>query len=393
MRLKTFLIGLLVAAASQAPAVEFVATNVYAVAQDAVVADEQWVVAGLAETAGVFENDLNILTGNPLNLSGVFEGNLMGVASLEAIMDGEAKRNLRLVATTVKINGVVGGNVMALADTILLGTNSVIGGDAILIANSVVQEGVIQGDASITATRAATLAGRIEGDARVSSQEILFDRDARVLGGLRYKAPKEIFPDEGIVGGELRRVFPPSIFAPNRLKMIGVWFIAAFLAGVPFISLFPMTTAMAAQLVRRSPWKCLAVGFVAAMALPMFGLMCVTSLVGLPLGALLLASWGVLFYLSRIILGLVIGTLILRSIGTSVGRVLLSMALGLALIYLATVIPSIGVPVQMTVLWLGMGSLILALLEKRRLILQVPANLKKLEELRDERFNPEENIK
>ena len=44
----------------------------------------------------------------------------------------------------------------------------------------------------------------------------------------------------------------------------------------------------------------------------------------------------------------------------------------------------------MTVIWLGMGSLILSLIEKRRLIIQVPQNLKKLEELRNEQYNPEE---
>ena len=67
------------------------------------------------------------------------------------------------------------------------------------------------------------------------------------------------------------------------------------------------------------------------------------------------------------------------------------MTLGLALIYVAT-IPAgpVSLIAQSLVLWFGMGSLILALIEKRRLILQVPANLKKLETLRDEKFNPEE---
>jgi hypothetical protein len=147
---------------------------------------------------------------------------------------------------------------------------------------------------------------------------------------------------------------------------------------------------MASQFIRRSPWKCFVVGILASGALPIFGIMCISSLIGVPLGALLLGSWAVMFYLSRIIMGLVIGTLILRGNGSSIGKVLLAMAIGLALIYASTIHPTIGVPVQMMVLWLGMGSLILSLLEKRRLILQVPQNLKKLEQLRDEKYNSEE---
>ena len=99
----------------------------------------------------------------------------------------------------------------------------------------------------------------------------------------------------------------------------------------------------------------------------------------------------ILVYLSRIIMGLMIGTLILRSGGTSIGRVLMSMVSGLAVIYLATLFPSIGLPVQMAVVWMGMGALLLALLQKRRLIIQIPEELKHLEELRNKQNTTEES--
>jgi hypothetical protein len=177
------------------------------------------------------------------------------------------------------------------------------------------------------------------------------------------------------------------------VKTHALWFFAAFLVGVPFIATFPMTAAMASLLARKSPMKCLAVGFIASFVLPVLGLMSISSLVGLPLGALILASWGILVYVSRIIMGLMIGTLILKSGTASIGRVLISMASGLAVIYLATLIPSIGLPVQMTVAWMGMGALLLALLQKRRLIIQIPDELKHLEELRNKQNNTTEESK
>ena len=88
-----------------------------------------------------------------------------------------------------------------------------------------------------------------------------------------------------------------------------------------------------------------------------------------------------------------IGTLILKSGNASIGRVLMSMASGLAIIYLATLIPSIGLPVQMAVVWMGMGALLLALLQKRRLIIQIPEELKHLEELRNKQNNTMEESK
>jgi cytoskeletal protein CcmA (bactofilin family) len=391
MNLKCILAAALSLFILQARATEFIATNTYLVGSTDVVEDEVWVLSTVSTTDGTFENDLNIITGSPLILNGRYDGNVTGAASVEATLNGVSERNLRLFSQTIKINGAVSGNFMAVADTVVISTNAVIDGDALILANSVVQEGVIEGDVSITASRIVTLAGTIGGNSRITSQEILLTDDARLKGDLLYKAPKILYPDEGIVGGNLQRMLPPALLTSARLYKIGIWFMAAFLAGVPFITLFPMTTAMASQLIKRSPMKCLLVGLLTSGALPILGIMSISSLVGVPLGVLLLTSWGILVYLSRIIMGLTIGTLLLRGKNNSIGLVLAAMALGLVIIYTATIFPAIGVPVQMIVLWLGMGSLILSLLEKRRLILQVPHNLKKLEQLRDEKFNSEDD--
>jgi cytoskeletal protein CcmA (bactofilin family) len=386
MILKRTLTVLAFAAALQAHAVDFIATNTYVVGSDTTVADEQWVFSGISQTDGTFKNDLFMISGNPINLNGTFEGNVWAAASMEAGLNGHCERNLRLSSKTVRINGRLDGNAMAVADTIIIGTNAVIKGDVRLLGSSIILEGRIDGDAKLTAARVATLGGTIKGRVDITAPDILFSKDTAIGGDLNYTAAKEIFPPEGAVTGQLNRIAPKAepMFSAARLQSKFLWFIAAILAGIPFITLFPMSTAMASQLVRKAPWKCLFIGFLASGALPMFGLMSISSIVGVPLGILLLASWGVMFYVSRIVMGLVIGTLILRSVGTSIGRVVLAMAIGLAIIYAASIVPSIGVPVSIMVLWLGMGSLILALLEKRRLIIQVPQNLKQLEELRNE---------
>ena len=129
MRLKLPLLGILTALALQAQAAEFISTNLYVVAKDQVVADEQWVLAGISEIEGTFKNDLFITSGNPLLLNGTVEGNIWGAAGVEANLAGECKRNVRLTGKTVRIDGTIGGNLMALAETIIIGTNAVVGGN------------------------------------------------------------------------------------------------------------------------------------------------------------------------------------------------------------------------------------------------------------------------
>lgn len=369
-----------------------ISTNEYSVSLGSSMADEQWVFANVADVSGTFENDLFLATAAPIELSGIYQGNVWAttVASIE--QKGSCERNLRIYAPTIKIEGHIAGNVMAMGNTIVIAPNAVIHGDARIVAmNNIVQEGTIEGDADLKAPMLITFAGTINGDVVADAPELIFTKEANLGGNLQYAGPEDLEVRDGIVAGEITREPPPSLFEPKRLQKILISFVAALIAGIPFITLFPMTTAMSAQLIKRSPGKCLLAGFITSILLPIFGLMSFSSLIGIPLGALILAAWGAMFYLSRIVMALVIGNLVLKKMGNSIGKVLIAMAIGLALLYATTVFPAIGIPVQMLVLWLGMGSLIVALIEKRRLILQVPANLKKLQQLRDENYNPEED--
>lgn len=381
MRVKLPILGLLAALVLQAPAAEFVSTNIYRITADQTVTDEQWVMASAAETEGTFQNDLFIACGGPITLNGTYAGNIWGLSGGDSLLSGTCDRNVRLTGKSIRIDGRVDGNIMVMAETVILTTNSVVEGNARLAGSSIIMEGTIRGRTSITAGRLVTLGGSIENDARVVAPDILFSRGTHITGNLAYTANKELIPAEGVVDGKIERITlqRPPIFSADRLASRFLWFLAAFLAGVPFIAFFPMTTAMASQLTKKAPWKCLLVGLLASMALPIVGIMCASSIVGIPLATLLLGSWGCLLYLSRIIVGLVLGSAILRPTGASIGRVLLSMALGLSIIYFATLFPAIGLPVQFVVAWLGMGALILALLQKRRLIIQVPDDLKQIE--------------
>jgi hypothetical protein len=389
-KLKLILFGLTLAV--QAQAISFISTNTYSVAEDETITDEQWVSAVTAKTEGTFKDDLFIMAGGELLLNGIYEGNVWGANSGGANMEGECRRSVRLVGKTVRLSGSIGGNAMALADTISITSNTVVQGSMKLLGNSIVMEGVSKGNVSITASRIVTLSGTFEGDVNLITQDVILTRDARILGNLTYIANKELVPAEGVVSGTLKRNLPQSTpaFSTEQLTSRLMWFLAALIAGIPFISLFPMTTAMATQLIRTSPWKCLWVGALCTLALPMFAIMSISSVIGIPLGAMLLGSWAFMLYTSRIIMGLVIGTLILRSSKTSIGSVLLAMVIGLAVIYLATTIPAISHSVQIVIISMGSGALLLSLFQKRRLIIQVPDELKRIEELKQQNTNKQE---
>jgi len=375
----------------QAQAISFISTNSYDIATDETLVEEQWVYAIDASINGLVKDDLFVLSGTRMALAGNFERNVWGMGG-NVDLSGDARHNVRLMGKTVQISGTVGGNVLAVADTLKITPEATIHGGMKLLGNSIILEGTTQGSVSITASRMVTISGIIEGNLNIIAPEIILQRDTRIGGNLTYTTSKELVPAQGIVAGTIKRAIPPATpaFSKTRLLTRSMWFLAALIAGIPFITLFPMTTAMSSQLVRTVPWKCLWVGALFSIALPVFGLMSISSIIGIPLGALLLGGWAFMVYISRIIMGLVIGTLILRSGSASIGHVLLAMVIGLAVIYIATSIPAISWSVQVAVVSMGSGALLLGLFQKRRLIIQIPEELKKLKEMKNQNTNHEQ---
>ena len=384
----TALFALLTVSANASP---FVKADKYTVKQDQVIANEQWVSSNTAKTEGVFKNDLFISSNSELILAGTYEGNIWGFSGTETEVNGSCLRNVRLAGQTIRMDGAVQGNLMAMANTISIGTNAVVSGDARLKGTQIIVEGSITGNLDVTALQTVTISGQIAGNAMVTAPEIILADDARITGNLTYTTSKELIPADGVVTGTLRRVLPESAFSAARIQRHVLFFLAALLTGVTFISLFPMTTAMASLLVRSAPLKCMSVGLLSLIFLVVFALIGIYSVIGLPLGLVTLASCGIMLYTSRIIVGLMLGTLILKSGNTSAGRVLLSMTVGLAVIYGLTFIPSgIDQMVQFIVACTGVGALLLALLQKRRLIIKVPEELKQIEALKNQQSKPTE---
>jgi cytoskeletal protein CcmA (bactofilin family) len=370
----------------------FIATNSYVVAKGESIEEEQWISASAVEADGTYQDDLLVSSGTRLMLSGIYEGNLWGAAGTEIEMSGVCLGNVRLAAiSALRISGAIEGNLLAAASTISISTNTAITGHVRLLGNQVIVEGEIDGSLTLVSMRTVTLSGTVRGDAKITAPDIIITRDARIHGDLTYTTDKELIPAEQVVGGRLERIAPESPFSTARVRKHSLAFIAALLTGIAFISIFPMTSAMASLLVRKSPLKCLLIGFISVGALPVFALVSLSSAIGFPLGAILLAAWGIMVYTSRIVVGLMIGTAVLRAGQASAGRVILATATGLAIIYLLTFIPSaIGGMIQLLVIWMGMGALLLALHQKRKLIIQVPEEIRQLEALKREKTEPPE---
>lgn len=349
-------------------ATAFTIKNQYIIPAEQQIEDEQWVLATIAQPDGIFLNDVSILCANPLSFTGTYEGNVNGIAGMETVVSGTAKRNVRITGKVVRIEGSIEGNLMILADTVTISNTASIGGTVRLIADKAILEGSIGGDLHITAGTLLTLDGTIAGNAHIKARETLIADGLRVAGDFTYRTDQILLIDPAQVGGTiLKENTSPAVspFSIAQLKSRSLWLVAAFISGALYLLLFPGQAAHATHLIFSAPLKCSLIGFLASGVLPIIGVFCLTSLVALPTGLLMLGLWGAWVYLSQIITACLIGILLLKLRGAEAGKLLLASAIGLLLLSLIGLIPGLGVPIQAVSLWLGMGAILQAIFLKR----------------------------
>ena len=340
---------------------------------------ELWVSAEVVQADGTFTEDFFTAGMRDIFLGGTFEGDLWGMAANSASMKGACSGNVRIAATTVRIDGPVDGNLIVIANAIAIGTNAVIKGDAHLTAHQVMVEGDIAGSLNITATQVATLCGTVGGDAEVFAGDIVLSGNtARIEGSLTYQSDRTLIPDEQVIGGKLKRVEPASPYSIDRIYSHIIWYLAAVLTGIVFVMLFPITTTMTAVSIRTAPLQCMLIGFTTVFCLPMLAVIAVSSGIGVPLGAIMLAAWGSLLYIGQVITGIIIGTFILKTGATRPRRSIPALLAGLTIIYALTIVPGgFSFMIQVLVICTGAGALLRAHYQKRSLLVKIPEELKK----------------
>ena len=325
--------------------------------------------------------DESLLIANAIHCRGNALHDLWMLASSTLQFEGNAEGDLRLMANSARIDGSARQNLLAYARNLQLTTNSVVEGQAAIFGTTVVCEGRIDKDAWIIA-ESATLGGQWDGNIRVQANEIKLVSGTTIAGNLVYISPKLLVYDSSVtVRGTVTRMSnllpESSALSPSALQarfaFNGYLFLAALLAGMPFVGAFPLLAGGAVRKLKTSPWRVLFAGAITLLLCPFLIGFAFMSLVGIPLALLLMALYGSLVYLSHIVIALWIGHLILRPNGPQTfARVLSALGLGLFLLYFLAALPGVVSLVLLPVLLLGTGSLVLALLHRPLVALHVP---------------------
>jgi len=136
----------------------------------------------------------------------------------------------------------------------------------------------------------------------------------------------------------------------------------AFVLGIIIVLLAPKRVKAVTESIRTHPWASLGWGAVILVATPIVALIVCITIIGLPLGLIVLFLYSIAIYLTQLFVGLLIGQLIIGSFKRVETRAALvgALALGFAILRLLRLIPFVGFFFGLVTVLFGLGAILVS---------------------------------
>ena len=324
--------------------------------------------------------DANIAAAD-ISVAGSVGGEL-NAAAADITIDAGVGGDVNAAGANITLNGATGQDLSAAGALVTFAGSASVGGDAEIAGREAEMAGVIGGDLEAR-VRELTITGQIAGDAEIKAETLRIGPDAVIGGALSVRGPNEPEIAEGasIAGGvdyefadfeserfgEFDGVNIDFDVGPPSWAFGGAFAVSAFVLGALAALIAPRSVGGIASTFRRRPWVSGLLGLVVLafspiIILTLFVLLAIT-IVGLPLGLILLLAFPVLLFLAYAFGGIAVGDIIFNRSGgrLGLGWRILSLFIVLAAIGALSIVPVIGWVLGPVVLCIGLGAWTIAI--------------------------------
>ena len=273
--------------------------------------------------------------------------------------------DIRAAGGSLAVSGDVGDDVVAAGGTVVLDSSSTVAGRAWLAGGSVTVAGDVNGTLRAAGEK-IILSGTIGGDVELHAASIEINSDAVLNGNLSYSAPIEAkIHDGAVIAGEItHKEIELEGFDDDGAGFFGslLFYLSLAASSIALFLLFPRLSISLAKEVQGTPFKSSGIGLIALFSTPFIALMLLVSVIGVPIGLIVLAS-----YFVAIVIGLLIGVMCVGDIAfnrlgkdpdESKRSRAWSILVGATALFVISWIPFIGGWIFFIVMLLGVGGLI-----------------------------------
>ncbi|MFA5929104.1 MAG: hypothetical protein WC838_07395 [Candidatus Margulisiibacteriota bacterium] len=317
---------------------------------------------------GAYVYDNLLLVGEVVHIKGVVVGDVIAIGS-DIIIDGIIKGDLlaaggkitfnsarvsdvRLLAKEVSFKALIRGALYAVAGDLQVLPNSYIDRALVAYGGQLKIGGRINGDVSLTGLTAEIVEGTvIKGNLTsvTSGGETRIAKEAIVVGHKNISQKKT----------ELELIKKEFWGVVLIGQILG--FLASFVFAFFLIIFAPNYIRKVNSDITQKPWRCAGFGLLNLLVTPLMALICLVSIIGIPIGVVMLFLYFIGIYSTKIFVSIWLGALILEKVNhTKKSSLLWGLALGVLVYTLLLKIPILGWIIGLAGLLVGMGALSLS---------------------------------
>ncbi len=335
------------------------------VGQGETVDDDLYLFGGRVSVDGRVRGDL-IAAGGLIRVRGQVDGDVLaGGGTIE--VSGPVGASIRALGGTILIEGLVGGDAVVAGGSAEIEPQARIRRDLAVAGGNVALRGAVGRNVKVAGGR-VEIAGAVDGNVVVRGGEVVVLPSASVRGNLTYSSdqPVTIAPGARVLGTVTQDPYPvrpmPSRRALAGFRIaFGVFdFIWMLVLGLVMVAVIPSGVQTVANTLRDRIWASLGSGLLLLIAVPVAVIVLFIILVGIPLALVVLLAQILALFVSHAAAGLAIG----QVVAVRLSRYW-QVAIGIAIIALATHVPYVGLLVRFLIIALGLGAVVLAIWRPR----------------------------
>lgn len=338
------------------------------IAEDEIIDGNLYAAGTSISVDGTVTGDV-ICAGQTININGTVEGDVI-CAGQSLNINGTVNGNARMAGNAININGTVARNVMAFGATINLGKDGQVGWDMLIAGATGEIRGKVGRDLYGGAA-SVVIAGEIGKDVRLETNNkdatkggLTIVKGATIGGNVIYKDKNEASIAEGAsIVGEITHNMPKIKKAKKDIARVWAWgrlysIFSALVIGLVLVSLWreqinKLTDKMLDKAGASIGW-----GVVVMFITPIIFIILLITLIGIPLAFLLIGAWAIALFISKILVGILVGRSILDKFWKKQKDSLIwAMIIGIIITYMIYSLPLVGWLFCLVAIWWGLGGI------------------------------------
>ncbi|WP_342305330.1 hypothetical protein [Methanolobus sp. ZRKC5] len=298
-----------------------------------------------------------IAAGGQVDVQGNITQDLI-VAAGDVTITGNVGDDVRVAAGTLTIDGTVQDDLISLSGDTKISNTGSIGGDLTSATGQLSLLGDVEGNVTGSGGE-VTLGGAVGGNVDLSTGQLVILPDAYITGDLKYRSPQSADVPAGTVGKETDFLLEEYEEKDDGKFSIISWFIgylSLVLIGLLGIAIWPEQIKNIVSKTPEVPGKTFLIGLAIFIAAMILTLMLLITVIGIPLGLILMALIFAGLYIARIFTGIWLGKYLLMKMDKE-SKPWIELALGMFVLLLVSEIPVIGALVYIAATCIPVGNI------------------------------------